>query len=319
MLVYSSGIDQPTGEVAEQLVHLLRPYLPTSLPIITHLTTPPRPPFLRIYLSSDVEELKTRRSKPFCVATASVDGPSSTLVRFYCSAEHEESHKADERASAEVKRFAETWLPCLFRDLNSDTQILIGTLHSRWTEIYKAWSVYNGPCIKFLRAASPVKAVELGAGVRLVPLSDADIDRVIATTHIPRPRTYLEARRPYSVALRVEDTLAAWGIVHSDGSIGTLFTEPEFRRRGYGQIVMNALVSLALGLTADVGGSPEAEAVGQGATMGWCAVDVMKSNPDGLGLFSKLSGWTQGWDCAWVAIARSKLPSSQQIQGQNAS
>jgi GNAT superfamily N-acetyltransferase len=98
--------------------------------------------------------------------------------------------------------------------------------------------------------------------------------------------------------------------MHSDGSIGMLHVEPEFRRRGIAQILMNRLIrerantestGELLGLTKERRMESNSAVRGGGA-LGWNWVDVVESNKEGSRFFKSLGGWAEGWTSLWLFL-----------------
>ncbi|KAG8878649.1 hypothetical protein FRB97_002332 [Tulasnella sp. 331] len=314
----------------DALIRFLIPLLPSSLPIVAHLRTPPRRPNLTIYSSFDlialldnkVEESQARSAPPELFSIVTQCEP--ILVRYFCSgerdfnandgrgwgAETDESRTAD----AHVESFFESWMPILFQE-SCGRPCLIGSLHHQWAPLLKKWTMEisagdqkyiwdRGLASSHANVDHPASPLAVPPGFTLTPLSATEISRVIETSGIRRTREYVQMRLPYSLCLRKTDgaggtsTAAGWGLIHAEGSVGTFWIEPEFRGKGYSRYVLNGLVQTHRQLLA---------ATGEDDENFYINVDVVKGNIAATRLFESL-GWKEAWKCFWVWVAPSDSP-----------
>lgn len=202
--------------------------------------------------------------------------------------------------------FFRQWIPQLIKGMKSQ-HFLLGSLNARWVQDMPTgqdWQpVVLAPYRKYwLRSegrTSDSCAQPLDPSFTLRQLEEKDISRVIETSGIARRVEYIRSRLPYSVAFRHissaetgQDELAGWGIIHEDGSVGTLWVEELFRRKGLGRKIVEALVDLQRNLAG----------VDRSETF-WASTETSDGNPAATSLFMGMDGWHAGWICHWVSLS----------------
>lgn len=287
------------------VINLLEPLLPSSLPIFALLSTP-LGASTTVYLSCPLEHLDHVETFPdsFCIAVTR--GKALESARFYCNAEAKQA--TSDGYAAFVREFFFQWIRMMAVNLPPSGTVFVGSLDDRWVGIFKLWADYVGPCVKYIRApiANPVPPE---TRMDLSTLNEEDVEYVRGTSHIPRAREYLLSRLPYSLAIREDGELAAWGLVHEDGSIGTVYVEEKYRRRGLAKVITQEL------LRQNVSVLEKAETPGLSfrSSPRWCNVDVSAQNQEGHALFSRLDGWERGWCCSWVRLHLTPMVEARKI------
>ncbi|KDQ53514.1 hypothetical protein JAAARDRAFT_39201 [Jaapia argillacea MUCL 33604] len=265
--------------------------------------------------SSGLEEVVSRHPDLFSVIVISpVDNNQG---RFFCSADAAPDGASDAENS-HVIAVMEAFLSIVRGDLKLssdiplktiereglDPGILLGSMHIKWVPCLEKYSQRVVPCMKYIcppRSRLSFSKDISGEGLIVSEIQSSDIHAVVSTSHVARSNEYILSRAPSSVCIRTSDTSPtpglpiAWALIHSDGSIGTLHVQPEFRRRGLARVVIEQLVEKAQSLEG-------LDGAGGGGAMGWNWADVIHGNGHGEGLFESLDGWEKGWVCCWVFL-----------------
>lgn len=127
---------------------------------------------------------------------------------------------------------------------------------------------------------------------------NSDVDREV---------DYYRSRLPYSTVIRPivpSPTQSAQSVcrvlTHANGSIGTLFTDPDHRRKGLAQWVVRAHLASGRGWIG-TDDSSELEEKDK-----WSYAVIFDRNLASQGMFRGM-GWVRGWGRAWVTIGE-ELP-----------
>jgi len=288
------------SDIPKTLINHLVSHLPHSLPIVGHITTPRAVTSITLYTTFQPDT----QSFPefFCVGVLSSElyddqEVRDVLIRFYCSSEKSQRVPSAELAERRfrVGKFMQTWIPLLRRAAGQCHRLSLGCLHEDWVgEVRGLAKEVQPPIIKFLHPPTTpnyTNRVSLPIGWRIAPLQASDIARVISTSSFRRSVGYIVSRQSYSRSIWIEDRLAGWGLYHSDGSIGTLYVEEEFRGRKVGSMLIDILQHVHL----RGGDSPL-------GVCGWWYVDTTAGGSDGEQMFSHLRGWEFGWKCFWISL-----------------
>jgi hypothetical protein len=306
--MYQTDITFPTIEILKEI---LIPFVPYSLPLLgSCLQVLEQGSDARIYSSFPINTdpgsiAYTKPPLPFSVIFFS-QAPASS--RFFCSAEIEPCDPTPiehEHVLQFLRSFLYEWICSDYAKENSDNslsgQIIIGSVHSRWIPIAKALGqdiVSNDEsiCTKFIlppRSLAPdTKQALLKDGDEnwiSSPIREEDVERVRASSDIPRTFGYINARCHASVCIRDKrsDDPVAWAIQHADGSIGILHVEEKVRGRRLAKKVVRELVEV-------LRHTPQ--------NLEWNWADVFERNDLGMRFFESLNadGWKKGWSCCWL-------------------
>ncbi|EIW83205.1 hypothetical protein CONPUDRAFT_152241 [Coniophora puteana RWD-64-598 SS2] len=194
--------------------------------------------------------------------------------------------------------------------------VLVGCVNARWSACLQPLAESQNPSVRQIR---PALAPEARSGVTgqdhpaALPLSESwtiskieerDVDAVRSTSHIPRSREYLLSRSATSVCIRDEAAsppgrAISWGLLHADGSIGALYVDPDYRRRGLAKFVVKELVRK---LDVRFPDSPLASGDEGGGALGWNWTEADVWNEESQKLLLSLEGWRYGWMVHWTYI-----------------
>ena len=146
-----------------------------------------------------------------------------------------------------------------------------------------------------------------------MPSRKAD-QQYIEHTDIKRTAAYYTSRLPHSSILLGSPTsedkagLAVQVLSHADGTVGSLFTYPRYRRKGLGAALVKAHVASGRGtikVPADAGRAVGIECTdgtdgyGQGEGSAWAWTHIYNGNTASEALFRRL-GFASLWDAAWI-------------------
>ncbi|TFK54255.1 hypothetical protein OE88DRAFT_1169345 [Heliocybe sulcata] len=312
------------GAVA-QLVNLLQPHIPYSLPLLGTLlhSSPSRLAeatdeglITNLHAWTSFDPKKIERPSVFsAVILSTLD---NNQARYFCSAETSGGDPSQGERD-HVLQFIQDFLSDLNRlglsssikmmpaneQVTVNAGIIVGSVHQKWLDTLSPLAGRIGPCTKFLRppsepgsAASSVP--DLGQEFAITTLTPPDIQTLISSSAIPHTEEYFLSRCDTSICVRTVDAEGspsrpvAWALQHTDGSIGTLYVQPEFRGKGLARAVVD---SLARRLN-------EAEVPGErGGAFGWNWADVVQNNVNAERFFAGLHGWNIGWKCYWMFLA----------------
>lgn len=324
-------VDVGSAEL-DVLVNILKRYLPQSITVLGAIgqATPTAnaaasPASLRVWTSLPVPTLVTSGGAPplFAVLVPTV-AHGHAQCRLFVSAESSPAEATPEEtafATAVAQEGIKLVGPLMVEDARRAgaeprKEILIGSIHEKWALALEPLSIWSSGNTKFIHPPRPATAkkakMALPESATLARLADADIDAVLATSHIQRSRAYIASRASSSVVLRMPapegngvTVPAAWALIHADGSIGSLYVDSAFRRMGLATVVVTALVEGA-DIKPDgmegVGGSTKEED-NRGGAQGWFWGDVMDDNGESGAFFGRLDGWERGWVCNWMGFS----------------
>ena len=119
--------------------------------------------------------------------------------------------------------------------------------------------------------------------------------QIQSTCDVPRPLEYYRSRSSQSTVIRHKSSGEAvcWILLHADGSIGALYTLPQWRRKGLAEIVVRQNIKcrqIQLSQHGDRGGHREER-------RDFCY--VFKGNTASERLWVKM-GWEEGWGVRWI-------------------
>jgi hypothetical protein len=232
------------------LISLLSPHAPSALPLLGSLSSVGE--VTEIYSSFPPDETlqlaqqQVDGAHPFFVVLAHMTGgkDSSDQGRMYCSSERGAGEN-DSHDSQLVYAFVKSYMG----HVPPVTSRYVGTVHHRWVNALRTNTSYvsKGPVAQWVApphspSASQPTAVVLD-GYYLDRLASDDIQHVIETSKVPRTYAYILSRLAYSVCVRETgtDALVAWGLLHADCSIGTVFVEPAHRGKRLAKAVVESL------------------------------------------------------------------------------
>ncbi|EPQ57515.1 hypothetical protein GLOTRDRAFT_127867 [Gloeophyllum trabeum ATCC 11539] len=309
--LFRADLTQP--EIVGRLVELLKHGVPQSLPILGSLfhSSPPTAetidgvaPKLYVWTSFDLNHA----DRPSLYSVVAYSPLDNNQARYFCSADG-----SSDTPTGREKKHVVDFLTMFLRHVNDQlgdssnpTMFKIGSVHEKWVDTLRSLDVDRAnPCTKYLRAppgpgdALPDRDV-LGGIFTISPLQPSDAESIISTSHISRSREYILSRSLTSICIRAAGADGsggrpiAWALQHSDGSIGTLFVQPEYRGKGLARKVMGTLVNRL--------DQADAKAA-RGGALGWNWVDVVAGNTNAEHFFEGLQGWHRGWTCYWISWA----------------
>jgi ribosomal protein S18 acetylase RimI-like enzyme len=296
-------VNLSSAHALSHFLSLLAPYVPHSLSVLGNVLE-----------SNEDDRSEHRRLQLWATFSFGLEyplpplfsviaiSPSDYQSRFFCSADASPDTPTPEEerhATSAIRSFQQTRVA---RKRNSlGMQIIIGSVHSKWAACLQDLASRISPCLKYLRRPQPVPGVESydHIGCAMSVLQSRDLDFVLERCHISRSREYLLSRFPFSVCLRIQSETysppVSWVVLHSDGSLGMLHVEPEFRRRGIAQTLVNELVRRREGVDNKF-------VERRGGAFAWNWVDVVESNKEGSRFFKSLDGWEEGWTSLWLYL-----------------
>ncbi|KAH7923409.1 hypothetical protein BV22DRAFT_1130676 [Leucogyrophana mollusca] len=254
--------------------------------------------------------------------------PVSHQFRFFCSAEsfpglpteEEQAHVVGMMQSllhlalAEGPKYDSALKPVRAleapaeRKQDERAMIVVGAVHEKWQSCLHTLAAAQNPCVRYVQppapSDTPTPSDDFSDKWVVSHIQESDIDTVRATSHIPRSKEYLLSRSAHSVCIRGRDEggeaqkAVAWALMHTDGSIGTLYVDKEHRRKGFAQVVIKELVR-KLDFKKGNGPSSNDDDLGGGA-LGWNWTEVDVWNDKGRGFFDSFPGWHLGWLCHWT-------------------
>ena len=330
-----------TKEDIDTFVGALEPCIPYSLPILgyifhsdgsgayrmnntspsAHLCTP------KVQIWSSQSDLKsvTSRQALFSIVLFS---ESDRQFRFFCSAEAsgipptlEEQEHVKEMLGSLMKsivsddpNYRTIVPPPSSVDDADESFIFIGSVHEIWISALHSYSPKIKPChVKYIyppvKYVSPTSSLQTSSlleanGWTISQILPSEVDLVKATSGVSRSHDYLLGRSSSSVCVRdVNNSSApvAWGLIHADGSIGSLYVQPDYRRRGLARLVIQELSRKSV----QRGGEEEIGIGRTCGTLGWNWTDVAKSNDKSIRFMESLGGWNKEWSCYWLYLATS--------------
>ena len=323
-------VDLSTKEATDTFVGALEAYIPYSLPILgyifhsvgtsemnnaSHFSTPK----VQIWSSKSNLTTETSQQTLFSIILFS---ESDSQFRFFCSAETsgippslEEKEHVKEMLGSFMKsvvrddpKYRTIVWPSSVDDTNENI-IFVGSVHEIWTSTLHPYSPQVNPrhvkyiCPPVNSTTSNLQTLSLLEvnGWTISQIQPSEVDLVKATSGVARSRDYLLGRCSSSVCIRdVKKGSApiAWALIHADGSIGALYVQPDYRRRGLAHLIAQELTrkSVPQG-SVDIG-----RACG---TMGWNWTDVSESNDKSIQFMESLGGWYKKWNCYWFYLTTS--------------
>ncbi|ORY27354.1 hypothetical protein BCR39DRAFT_538447 [Naematelia encephala] len=116
---------------------------------------------------------------------------------------------------------------------------------------------------------------------------EEDCEMIMNTRDIPIPLPYYHSLVRETTVIRTISTGTAisWSMTQHDGVIGSLYTLPDYRRRGLAQIVVEQRIKRDLETGFGVGG--------------YCY--IYRGNKGSEGLFGRM-GWQRRWGVQWVSL-----------------
>ncbi|EGN99771.1 hypothetical protein SERLA73DRAFT_179971 [Serpula lacrymans var. lacrymans S7.3] len=331
-------VDVSSPEEFPALVHLLSAHTPYSLTVLgSVLNSVNSHPRSSTISAVDPSKVLAWTSQPLTSISPSdlysvlVFNPISHQFRYFCSAESspssptegEETHVLNvirsvlQLSLVEAPKYYSDLQPSKTTTMAAPTErnedepgmALIGAVHEKWASCLRPLSASQNPCMRYI--LPPILANEESSDSSsdwlISQLQESDIETVRGTSHIPRSKEYLLSRSPCSVCIRDQPsegnssgTPVAWVLMHADGSIGTLYVDSKFRRRGLAQLAMRELVKK---LDFRKGGFliSENDDLGGGA-LGWNWTDTDVYNGQGRGFFDSFDGWQYGWTGHWTYL-----------------
>ncbi|KZT26768.1 hypothetical protein NEOLEDRAFT_207535 [Neolentinus lepideus HHB14362 ss-1] len=318
-------VDLTQPESALKLVHLLQPCIPQCLPVLgTLLHSSPshgESPTsygsisnLYAWASFDLDATGT----PSLFSVVVISTLDNNQARYFCSAENNQEEPSQQE-KAHVLDFIRAFLNIVNKlGLSSSIKmipaneqvtakggIMVGSMHQKWVDTLSPLAGRIGPCTKFLRPPSvpgsaPITIGGLEGNFTISPLTALDIQTLVSTSAIPHSKEYFLSRCDTSICIGTigaegsPSQPVAWALQHTDGSIGTLYVQPELRGKGLARTVVESLVR-----RLDQAEMPEE----RGGAFRWNWVDTVENNVNAERFFGSLQGWNKGWMCYWMFLA----------------
>ena len=147
---------------------------------------------------------------------------------------------------------------------------------------------YNNLCKVYVLTGSFLPIANNKYIVEPLVVSDAkEVDKYYTYRHEGSDEGFRHSIKTFdSSCVRINGELAAWCLVHEDGSLGPLYTKEEFRRRGLAEIVASDLMQ---------------KLIAKGHTP---FVQIVEGNMSSLNLVSKVSAMTYTHDCDWFSLEK---------------
>lgn len=289
-------LDSSDPRIRSALVDLLKPYIPFSLPLLGSLENDAQtdsPDFLVHIWTSFQFPLVEDASALEIFSIILLSTPADRQCILFCS-EDASPRPPSPIHEAHVLGVVQSFLGLpnekYGRRLCIGTEekrvLTYGSVHVKWAQCIQPYALKMSPhYINYLCERTEERAMTPAPdGLLISQLCESDVEVVMEKSMVTRTREYFVSRFPTSVCVRTHDSSSpvAWVLMHADGSIGTLHVEPEFRRKGLGQLVMRELVKKL------------------DCPLGWNWVAVGENNEKALQLFDSLREWNPRWTCLWI-------------------
>jgi len=286
--------------ICSALVNLLKLYVPYSLPLLGSLASDAQTdrqvsPALLVHVWASFQfPLVGNASIPeiFCIILLST--LSDRQCTLFCSEDASPlpptpTHEA--HVMNVIRSFlalpGEEYGRLLHSGAKERRVLTYGSVHSKWTQCIEPYTLKISRYITYLCERTDDRTVtSVPEGMLLSQLCESDVEVVMEESSVGRTREYFVSRFPTSICMRTHHSHkpVAWALMHANGSIGTLHVEPEFRRKGLGQLVMRELVNRFANRE------------------GWNWVDVHENNTAAVRFFDSLTDWNAGWTCMWIFV-----------------
>lgn len=302
-------VDIQDPGTAGAFTSFLEPFLPFSCSVIgltqSHLAPQPDP-YLKVWATFDFSNYQSTSEVPE-LFTIAVFTPIQG--RLFCSADTSpEDVTAEELIHREkVTRLYAVTATSLVRTLpghREDSEYLLGVIHERFIPLVEPYAGGRSitPYRLFLYHPSNTEVTDTTATGPdatkwlVTNLEESDLELVRSTSHVQRTIEYLRARIPVSTCIRDPDSAngrrpVAWLIKQLDGSLGTLYVDPDYRGRRLSGLVVGECIK-RLRENSENGGLASQ----------WNFVEVFQENQSGIRLFNRLEGWQSGWGTWWVRL-----------------
>jgi len=161
---------------------------------------------------------------------------------------------------------------------------------------------HTTPWLKFLYSPKAISAQsaadELPSDFVWSAVQDEEHQLVISRSSIKRTPATLALLPSVAIRAKRSGTLAAWAFLSPDGSIASLHTEDQHRRRGLAKAIGKRLME-GVGTSQMEDGRKHFEDVAEGQT--WCHSDTAEDNWGSIGVAKALGG-QPGWRCYWTQV-----------------
>ncbi|GAA6029147.1 hypothetical protein JCM8097_001622 [Rhodosporidiobolus ruineniae] len=308
------------------LVRLLAPHLPHALPLYSTLQT--EGVATPVYASFACGE---EAGPPFLILA-----DMGNQLRFFCSAETSVDLSAAEKAEAEELVVSSLrWY--LREHPRGRPDIRIGAIPDIWTDaVAGAFTKPFYPSNIHYQPLPSISTVEAGEGspalafpddVSVLPAEERHIEQILSTSDVPHPPSYILSRLPHTTTLfatpsadptlphfssssstttRVASSpptspspaLIAHCITHRDGSIGTVFVAPSFRRVGLGAALLKQRMREMASASASSAGEDEAGEEEQ--RFAYCYVSP--ANEKSRALMRRIGMRMTEWCVSWAVV-----------------
>ena len=325
-------VDLSTKEAIDTFVGALEAHIPYSLPILgyifhsdgsemnasplAHFSTPK----VQIWSSQSHLTAGTSRQTLFSIVLFS---ESDSQFRFFCSAEAsgipptpEEQEHVRETLGSFMKsivgndpKYRSIVQPSSVDDAN-ESFVFVGSVHEVWTSALHPYSPKINPRhVKYICPPNPQPNLQTSSfleanGWTISQIQPSEVDLVKTVSGVSRSHDYLLGRCSSSVCIRdVKKSSApvAWALIHADGSIGALYVQPDYRKRGLARLMVQELAWKSVPRSSEEGIN-----IGRtGGTLGWNWTDVCESNDKSIWFMESLEGWKKGWNCYWLYLITS--------------
>lgn len=145
------------------------------------------------------------------------------------------------------------------------------------------------------RRPSLLALAEPPTGFHFEPMRKDHLQNMLDRTDIPRSMETIQ-QLPNIALYNENDAPVAWCLLSKDASIGSLHTEPEYRRKGLAELTARRMMAEQVRLF-DNDFIPEYDS----EVMIWSHADVSDSNIPSQRVLEKLGG-QKLWRCAWIEV-----------------
>ncbi|KAI7865749.1 uncharacterized protein EV154DRAFT_533015 [Mucor mucedo] len=179
-------------------------------------------------------------------------------------------------------------------------EVFLHGVNLLWSSVFHKLidAQFEAPCFKFVKPTSSLDLdgeMTLPHDLKLTKLEHQDIQKVHSSNKVTYDIKYIEDCFRLSSAIRRvdNDELAAWTMTHRDFAVGALYVLPEYRRKGYAEVILHDVCKQHVAFYK--------QAIPEKAADLYFSATVEYFNTPSANLFKK-TGWVSlGLGRTWIA------------------